>query len=225
MSDFTIYTDGCSLGNPGPGGYGAYIIAGGQITELSEGFRLTTNNRMEILAAITALRTVPLNANVVLYSDSKLLTDAINQKWLISWEKKGWKKSDNKPVLNKDLWLELIPLLKTRNVKFVWVKGHAGNEFNERCDILSKTAADKAGNNIDRFYEDSKQDDNLFSIPAPEAKMDNSFSWKISNDINMVISKNQEPPIRLYQKNQSIELSEETLLKMLSIIKELNNEF
>lgn len=224
MQDYIIYTDGCSLGNPGPGGFGAIVIAGDEITELSGGFRLTTNNRMEILAAIEALKTVPPGSNVVLNSDSKLLTDAINQKWLSSWEKKGWKKSDNKSVLNKDLWLELIPLLKTRKVKFVWVKGHAGIEHNERCDILCKSAADNPGNNIDQFYEDSKLDVNLFSVAVSEPKIESAINRRISDGINLAVFKDQNFRIRLTQKNQTIEFGKETLLEIYKITKDFDYE-
>ncbi|MEI6090344.1 MAG: ribonuclease HI [bacterium] len=224
MQDYIIYTDGCSLGNPGPGGYGAVIIADGKFTELSGGFRLTTNNRMEILAAVTALKSVPANSNVVLNSDSKLLTDAINQRWLPSWEKKGWKKADNKPVLNKDLWLELIPLLKTRKVKFVWVKGHAGIEHNERCDIICKSAAENPGNNIDQFYEDSKEDNNLFTTAPNQPISKNQTTKDISSRVSLTLSKDKELLIRLQQNGQTIEFGKETLLEIYKITKDFDYE-
>ncbi|WP_289030310.1 ribonuclease H, partial [uncultured Algoriphagus sp.] len=126
----TIYTDGAAKGNPGPGGYGAVLKFNKHRKELSEGFRLTTNNRMELLAVIRALQELKLTGiPVTIYSDSKYVVDAVEKGWLWGWQKKGFK--DKK---NPDLWLRNIPLHLTYKPKFVWVKGHAGNIANERCD-------------------------------------------------------------------------------------------
>ena len=148
----TIYTDGSARGNPnGPGGYGCilqYVDGNGQIheRELSAGYQKTTNNRMELLAAITGLEALSKPCEVVLYSDSKYLTDAFNQNWLSNWQKNNWKTSTKKEVKNIDLWKRMLEAVKIHKVSFVWVKGHDGHPENERCDILATTAAD--GNDL-----------------------------------------------------------------------------
>lgn len=146
--DVTIYTDGAARGNPdGPGGYGTvinYVDVQGNLheRELSQGYTKTTNNRMELMAAIRGVEALTKPCNVTLYSDSKYLVDAFNQKWIYGWMKKGWNKSDNKPVKNQDLWKYFLKIIEKHNVKFVWVKGHDGHPQNERCDLLATTAAD-----------------------------------------------------------------------------------
>ncbi len=137
MKKVDIYTDGACSGNPGPGGWGAVLIYNGVKKELSGGEKETTNNRMELTAVIEALKKLKEPCEVTLTTDSKYVCEAINQGWVYSWKKRGWKKADKKPALNVDLWEELLPLLKTHKVEFVWVKGHAGHEFNERCDELA----------------------------------------------------------------------------------------
>ena len=153
MKEVNIYTDGSSKGNPGPGGYGVVLIYKNSRKELSEGFRHTTNNRMELLGVITGLNALKNPCKVKLYSDSKYVIDAFNNGWLKSWEEKGWKKKDNKPVLNLDLWKKLINLQRIHEVKFIWVKGHSDNIENERCDLLAVTAASRANLSIDEGYE------------------------------------------------------------------------
>lgn len=148
-----IYTDGACTGNPGKGGYGAVLIYNGNEKRISKGFRKTTNNRMELMAAIEALKLLKENCIVDLYSDSKYLTDAINQKWLSSWQKNGWKKADKKPVLNRDLWEELLLLINKHEVTFIWVKGHNGNPYNEICDAMAVEAYNNSSDNIDETYE------------------------------------------------------------------------
>ncbi len=145
----TIYTDGAARGNPdGPGGYGAvieFVDSKGQthVKELSQGYIKTTNNRMELMAAIRAIEALKPGCDILLYSDSKYLVDAFNQHWLDSWQKNNWKKSDKKPVLNQDLWKALLAAISVQNsVRFSWVKGHDGHVQNERCDELATTAAD-----------------------------------------------------------------------------------
>jgi ribonuclease HI len=138
----TIFTDGACSGNPGPGGYGAVMLAqDGKRLELSHGYKDTTNNRMELLAVIAALEALKRSCDVTLYNDSQYVVKAIEEGWLRGWQAKGWKKADKKPVLNQDLWKRLIPMLAKHNVKFVWTKGHAGNVENERCDYLAVAAS------------------------------------------------------------------------------------
>ncbi|WP_100628271.1 ribonuclease HI [Algoriphagus formosus] len=145
----TIYTDGAAKGNPGPGGYGAVLKFNKHRKELSEGFRLTTNNRMELLAVIRALQELKLTGiPVTIYSDSKYVVDAVEKGWLWGWQKKGFK--DKK---NPDLWLRYIPLHLKYKPKFVWVKGHAGNIENERCDQLAVEAAEGPSLKVDEGYE------------------------------------------------------------------------
>ena len=144
----TIYTDGSARGNPdGPGGYGtilSYIDSKGceHLREYSQGFKKTTNNRMELLAAIVGLEALNKPCEVTLYSDSQYLVKAFNDKWLEGWIKKGWKRGKNEPVKNVDLWKRLLRAMEPHQVEFVWVKGHAGHPQNERCDVLATTAAD-----------------------------------------------------------------------------------
>ena len=142
MKHVDIYTDGACRGNPGKGGWGAVLVYGDREMELSGGDRETTNNRMELLAAINALSALKVPCEVTLTSDSKYLTDAVNKGWLDSWRKRGWRKADKSAVLNVDLWEMLIPLLERHEVTFIWVKGHDGHDYNERCDRMATAAAD-----------------------------------------------------------------------------------
>ena len=142
MKHVDIYTDGACRGNPGNGGWGAILVYGNKEKELSGGDANTTNNRMELTGAIEALAMLKEPCEVTLTSDSKYLTDAINKGWLESWQKNGWRKADRGEVLNVDLWQKLITQLERHVVTFVWVHGHAGHEYNERCDILATTFAD-----------------------------------------------------------------------------------
>ena len=137
MKQVEIYTDGACSGNPGKGGWGAVLVYNGKEKELSGGEKETTNNRMELTAVIEGLKALKEPCSVTLTTDSKYVCDAINQGWLNSWIKNNWRKSDKKPVLNIDLWQELLPLLNAHQVEFVWVKGHAGHKYNERCDELA----------------------------------------------------------------------------------------
>ncbi len=132
-----IFTDGACSGNPGPGGWGAILRFGGREKELSGGEKDTTNNRMELTAVISALSALKEPCRVRLTTDSKYVCDAVLKGWVYSWQKNGWKKADKKPALNVDLWEQLLPLLSTHEVEFLWVKGHAGHLENERCDALA----------------------------------------------------------------------------------------
>lgn len=142
MSDaVVIHTDGSCLGNPGPGGWAAILRYGDTEKELSGGYKLTTNNRMELLAVIEALGALTRSCAVDLHTDSKYVRDAIEKGWLANWQKKGWKTAAKKPVKNQDLWRRLMPLIERHRVRFHWVRGHAGDPLNERCDVLAKAAA------------------------------------------------------------------------------------
>lgn len=135
-----IYTDGACSGNPGVGGWASVLLYGQNKKELYGNDKETTNNRMELTAVIEALKALKRPCNVTLYSDSKYVIDSINKDWVYKWEANNWIKSDRKLALNTDLWKELLALLKVHRVKFVWVKGHNGNEYNERCDELAVKA-------------------------------------------------------------------------------------
>jgi ribonuclease HI len=140
MSEVEIFTDGACKGNPGPGGWGAIIRAGAREKELSGGEPLTTNNRMEMLAAIRALQALSRSCRVTLYTDSIYLRDGIT-KWIFGWQRNGWKTADRKPVKNAELWQELLQAVKPHQIEWRWVKGHAGHPENERADRLACDAA------------------------------------------------------------------------------------
>ncbi len=148
MKKVTIFTDGAARGNPdGPGGYGVvlqFTDAAGALheKELSAGYKKTTNNRMELMAAIVGLEALKTPCEVTLYSDSKYVIDAFNQHWLDSWQKNNWRKSDKTSVKNIDLWKRLLAAAAPHKITFCWVKGHAGHPQNERCDALATKAAD-----------------------------------------------------------------------------------
>jgi len=148
-----IYTDGGCSYNPGPGGYGAVIFNGKVRKEIAGGFRLTTNNRMELLACIEALRVLKTKSSVIVCSDSKYIVDAVTKGWARKWRKTGWMRNKTDAAENYDLWEQLLELCDRHHVEFVWVKGHAGTPENERCDQLATRAA--AGNNLppDKAYE------------------------------------------------------------------------
>ena len=143
MRTVTIYTDGACSGNPGPGGWGAILSYKGAEKELSGGEAETTNNRMELTAVIEALSLLKEPCIVELYADSKYVIDALEKGWLYGWQKRGWVKADKKPVLNVDLWQRLLPLLARHDVRCHWVKGHAENEKNNRCDQLAVAESKK----------------------------------------------------------------------------------
>ncbi len=140
-----LFTDGACSGNPGPGGWGTILRYGAHTLELSGGYRLTTNNRMEILAVIRGLERLNEPCHVLVYSDSKYVVDAVNQGWVYGWKKTNWVKSNKEKALNPDLWQKLLDEMKRHEVEFHWVKGHDGHRENERCDELATTAAAKPG--------------------------------------------------------------------------------
>lgn len=143
-----IYSDGSSKKNPGRGGYGTVVLrynSDGEIastTEFTEGFKYTTNNRMELLGAIIGVESVKLPSKIVLYSDSSYLVNAFAKKWIDGWIKNGWKSSNKTDVKNRDLWERFLQAIKHHNMTFIWIKGHNGNKYNERCDYLATASSD-----------------------------------------------------------------------------------
>jgi ribonuclease HI len=148
-----MYTDGSSRGNPGPGGYGVILMAGAHRKELSQGYRLTTNNRMELMAVIAGLQALKKEGmNVTIYSDSQYIVKAVNEGWLKNWIATGFKGGKK----NKDLWMQYDELSQNHTIRFVWVRGHADNPYNNKCDVLATEAADGKNLMIDEGYEQDK---------------------------------------------------------------------
>ena len=149
MKKIKIYTDGSSIGNPGPGGYGIILYWEGKIRELTGGYRKTTNNRMELLAVIIGLESLRYKpSNVTIFSDSKYVIDSIEKKWVFNWEKKNFKGKKN-----HDLWKRLLEIYREHEIKFRWIKGHNNHPQNERCDFLALQSAKASSLSIDEFYE------------------------------------------------------------------------
>jgi ribonuclease HI len=152
-----IYTDGSAKGNPGPGGYGIVLKYKDQVKEMSQGFRMTTNNRMELMALIVALESLKTNSiPIAVYSDSKYVIDAIDKGWVFSWKSKGFKGKKN-----ADLWLRYLALHPKFSLTFHWVKGHAGHPENERCDVLAVAAAENPPHLIDTVFETNQEQEKL----------------------------------------------------------------
>mgnify|MGYP003348758499 FL=1 len=148
----SIYTDGASRGNPGPGGYGVVLISGNHRKEISEGFRLTTNNRMELMSVCVGLEALKNpGSHVSVYSDSKYVVDAVEKKWVFGWEKKNFHEK-----ANPDLWIRFLKIYRQHNVRFHWVKGHASNKENNHCDELAVNAALNGPLSVDTGYESSR---------------------------------------------------------------------
>lgn len=157
-NEIIIYTDGAARGNPGPGGYGIVLKAGKHRKEMSQGYKLTTNNRMELLAVIVALEQLKNNgSNVTIYTDSKYVVDAVEKKWLFNWEKTNFKKKKN-----PDLWKRFLKVYANHKIKFVWIKGHNDNVENEVCDRLAVEASKEANLLIDEEYVKQKNGNTLF---------------------------------------------------------------
>ena len=152
MKEVTIYTDGACSGNPGAGGYGVVLMYGAAKKELSEGYEKTTNNRMELLAVIRGLEALKEPCRVNLYSDSKYVVDAIEKGWVVKWKQNGWMRNKKERASNVDLWEQLLVMLAKHQVKFIWVKGHADNPWNERCDELARMAIQKGNLKEDENY-------------------------------------------------------------------------
>ena len=156
----TIYTDGSAKGNPGNGGYGIVMMSGAYRKELKQGFKLTTNNRMELLAVIIAIESVKKEGSeITIFSDSKYVVDAVEKKWVFGWEKKNFNKKKN-----PDLWIRFLKIYRKQKVSFVWVKGHSNNKENERCDVLAVQAAEGKNLVTDQWYEKNvvNKGDSLF---------------------------------------------------------------
>ncbi len=154
----TLYTDGAAKGNPGPGGYGVVLLSGKHYKEINEGYRMTTNNRMELLAVIIGLEALKKgNQQVQVFSDSKYVVDAVEKGWLLGWEKKGFKGKKN-----PDLWRRFLIIYRKHKVKFNWVKGHAGNTYNEKCDELAVEASEFSTLLIDEGFESQNNGQELF---------------------------------------------------------------
>ena len=153
-----IYTDGAAKGNPGRGGYGVVLLSGKHRKEISRGFKLTTNNRMELLAVIIGLESLKKNnETVVVYSDSKYVVDAVEKKWVFSWEKTNFNKKKN-----PDLWIRFLKIYRQHNIAFKWVKGHSNNVENNRCDLLAVEASEGVNLETDDWYEKSQEKNSLF---------------------------------------------------------------
>ena len=153
-----IYTDGAAKGNPGNGGYGVVLLSGKHRKEISQGFKLTTNNRMELLAVIIGLESLKKEGEtVIIYSDSKYVVDAVEKKWVFGWEKKNFNKKKN-----PDLWIRFLKIYRQHNVTFKWVKGHSNNLENDRCDLLAVEASEGAMLEKDDWYERSQEKNSLF---------------------------------------------------------------
>ena len=153
-----IYTDGAAKGNPGNGGYGVVLLSGKHRKEISQGFKLTTNNRMELLAVIIGLESLKKDGEtVIIYSDSKYVVDAVEKKWVFSWEKKNFYKKKN-----PDLWIRFLKIYRQHNVSFKWVKGHSNNLENDRCDLLAVVASEGSNLEKDDWYERSQEKNSLF---------------------------------------------------------------
>jgi ribonuclease HI len=157
QGEITIYTDGAARGNPGPGGYGVVLISGRHRLEKSEGYRLTTNNRMELLAVITGLEALKIaGSNVAVYTDSKYVSDAVIKGWVFQWELKAFRKKKN-----KDLWVRFLKIYRKHNVRFIWIKGHASIPENEKCDQLAVEASKKSSLIEDTGYNPLEDNDIL----------------------------------------------------------------
>jgi len=156
--EITIYTDGAASGNPGPGGYGVVLISGKHRLEKSRGFKLTTNNRMELMAVIDGLESLKIpGSRVTVYTDSRYVSDAVEKGWLFQWESKAFKKKKN-----QDLWIRFLKVYRMHKVRFVWIKGHASNRENELCDRLAVASSKSNNNEDDTGYVPGEENDDLF---------------------------------------------------------------
>ena len=187
-----IYTDGGCEPNPGPGGYAAVLVHPKKRAETSGGFRRTTNNRMEILAAIKGLQMLKQPCKVTLYSDSQYLVDAIMQGWALAWKKKNWWRTNKERAANADLWDPLLALCQTHQVEFRWIRGHAGNTENERCDQLSGAALRRPNLPADEGYENKPEDEG----GRPRITEEGQPCWKCSTPV--IKQKSRRRPSRDY---------------------------
>jgi ribonuclease HI len=175
MNEIIVYTDGSCLNNPGKGGYAAVILEESGEKIISGGYKYTTNNRMEILAIINAVKYLNnYSGKITVYTDSRLICDTINKGWLQNWKRKGWIKSDKKPVLNKDLWSELDVCMRGKNISINWVKAHAGTHYNEQCDQIARDMASIDNLPSDINYERNDVFDGLFNLKMDEENIQTS---------------------------------------------------
>jgi ribonuclease HI len=158
MQNVVMYTDGGCLGNPGPGGYGVVLMCGTHRKELSEGYKLTTNNRMELLACIVGLEALKEPCEVKIHTDSQYVVNGITKGWAQKWRDNGWKRNKKDKAINPDLWERLLDLCAGHEVSFKWVKGHAGNTENERCDVLANGAGSRPNLLVDECYISANTD-------------------------------------------------------------------
>lgn len=162
MKKVLIYTDGSSRGNPGPGGYGAILLSGEHQKEQSGGYEKTTNNRMELMAVLVALEALKKPCQVEVFSDSRYVINALDKGWLHGWHQRGWVKADKKPLKNVDLWKRVHAAIQAHEIVWTWVKGHAGNKYNERCDVLATSAAQGENLPVDNGFCESGDSPDLF---------------------------------------------------------------
>jgi len=193
LKDVTIFTDGGCEPNPGPGGYGVILISGNARKELSGGFRLTTNNRMEIFAAIAGLQALKFPCKVKLYSDSRYLVDAMTKGWAQKWKENGWWRNKKEKASNIDLWEKLLSLCKQHKIEFEWIKGHAGLDANERCDELSMTALKQLNLPADEGYENFPKDSRVSKI-----KQEGQLCRKCSTPVVKKVPRRKKKPGQTY---------------------------
>jgi len=192
LPEVEIYTDGACDPNPGPGGYGAVLLHPKKRLEISGGFRRTTNNRMEILAAIKGLELLKKPCKVRLYSDSQYLVNAMRDGWVEAWQKRDWWRTNQERAVNVDLWQRLLELSQIHQLEFVWVRGHAGNTENERCDQLSHTALRQPNLPLDEGYENKPESEG----ERPRLKEGGQPCWKCGTPV--IKQKSQKRPRRDY---------------------------
>lgn len=191
-TEVEVYTDGACDPNPGPGGYGVVLLHPKKRAEVSGGFRLTTNNRMEIYAAIKGLELLKKPCKVRVYSDSQYLVNAMMDGWVTAWKKRDWRRTNKERAVNVDLWQRLLDLCQTHRVEFVWVKGHAGNKENERCDQLSCAALRQTNLLTDEGYENKPQNEGQ----RPRLTEAGQACWKCGTAV--IKQKSQKRPSRDY---------------------------
>ncbi len=197
LKEVTVYTDGSCLGNPGPGGYGVVLLYGGKRKELSAGFALTTNNRMEILAAVVGLETLKEPCRVTLYTDSQYVIQAMEKGWAVRWQANGWRRATGEPAISPDLWERLLQARARHETQFKWVKGHSGDVENERCDVLGRTAASQPNLPPDVGY-DPKETSATPALPAkasPPAKVPPPSNKTAQTQSNPYTEPDSVPPV------------------------------
>lgn len=218
-----LYTDGSCLGNPGKGGYAAILLKGDSEKVISGGYRNTTNNRMELKAIIEGLKAIKRKSEVIVKTDSNLICDTFNKGWIFNWVKSNWKKGKKKePVKNVDLLQELLELYNKHNVKFEWVKAHAGNHYNEECDKIAKEEAEKA-TLIDQNYENNNTNLNFENSLFPSANKSSLISSEdnIYPAISQISIKEINGKIIIDNSSSSLEIRIDQIPELISKLKEV----